>query len=190
MVLLLRAIARLVAFLVLLALAALGLIVALVTLLPALGDAFELTALRETAGEYLGQLEAGGPVALVSLLAGLLAVLAGLLLLVGALAPAREPLVVADEGRDGRLAARRRPLGQMAEALVAGVRGVTATKARVRPARKGRGGRLNVSASHTRSESGADIQRETVAALAPLADGFGLRTRVRPRAADSGSRVE
>lgn len=190
MVLALRAIGRLAAFLVLLALALLGLVVALVALLPALAGAFGLTELRDTVGAYLAQLEAPGEIALVSLLSGLAAVLAGLLLLVGALAPGREPLVVADEGRDGRLAARRRPVGQMAESLVAGVRGVTATKARVRPARKGRGGRLDVSASHTRDESAEEIRRDGEAALAPLADGFGLSARVRPRVADAGKRVE
>ena len=190
MVLVLRAIARLAAFLVLLALALLALVVALVALLPSLAEAFGLIALREAAGAYLAALEAPGEVALMSLLSGLAAVLAALLLLVGALSRAREPLVVSDEGRDGRLAARRRPLSQMAEALVGGDTGVTAANARVRPARKGRGGRLDVSASHSRTESAGDIERDAAAALAPLAEGFGLRTRVRPRVADSGHRVE
>jgi len=78
----------------------------------------------------------------------------------------------------------------MAESLVSGVAGVTGAKARVRPARKGRGGRLDVSASHTRNESAEEIERDAAAALAPLAEGFGLRTRVRPRVADAGQRVE
>jgi len=190
MVLILRAIARLAAFLVLLALALLGLVVALVALVPSLGEAFGLIGLREATGAYLTELEAPGELALVSLLSGLAAVLAGLLLLVGALAPGREPLVVADEGSGGRLAARRRALSQMAESLVSGVAGVTGAKARVRPARKGRGGRLDVSASHTRNESTEEIERDAAAALAPLAEGFGLRTRVRPRVADAGQRVE
>ena len=190
MILILRAIARLVAFLLLLALALLGLVVALVALLPSLGEGFGLVALRETTGSYLSELEAPGEIALVSLLSGLAAVLAGLLLLVGALAPGREPLVVAEEGGDGRLAARRRALAQMAESLVGGVSGVTGAKARVRPARKGRGGRLDVSASHTRNESAEEVERDATTALAPLADGFGLRTRVRLRVADAGQRVE
>ena len=190
MVLALRAIARLAAFLVLVALALLALAVALVSLLPSLAEAFGLVALRESVGSYLTALEAPGEIALASLLSGLAAVLAGLLLLVGALARAREPLVVSDEGRDGRLAARRRPLSQMAEALVAEVTGVTAVRARVRPARKGLGGRLDVSASHSRQESPGEIEREAAAALAPLAEGFGLRTRVRPRVAESGQRVD
>lgn len=186
----LRALARLAAFLVLLALAVLSLMVALVVLLPALAEAFGLLALREVTGAYLAALDAPGTVAVASLLAGLCAVLVALLLLIGALAPARDRLVVSDDGQAGRLAARRRALAHVAEALVAGVAGVTAVKAKVRPSRRGRGGRLAVATDHTRSESPDDVRREAEAALAPLAEGFSLKTRVRPRIADAGARVE
>ena len=63
MVVLLRALARLAAFLVLLALAALGLVIALVSLLPSLGPAMGLTDARDAAGSYLAQLESPGPIA-------------------------------------------------------------------------------------------------------------------------------
>lgn len=190
MVLVLRALARLAAFLVCLALAALSLLIALVTVLPALAEAFGLVALRGATADYLAALAAPGTAAVVSLLAGLCAVLVALLLLVGALAPAREWLVVSDDGQGGRLAARRRALAHLAEALVAGVAGVTEVRAKVRPSRRGRGGRLDVATTHTRAESPDEVRSEAEAALAPLAQGFSLKTRVRPRIADPGGRVE
>ena len=190
MVVLLRALARLAAFLVLLALAALGLVIALVSLLPSLGPAMGLTDARDAAGSYLAQLESPGPIAAKSALYALLAALVALLLLIGALARRRQPLLILEESPEGVLAARRRAVAQVAEALTEQVRGLTATQVKVSADRTGRRGRLEVEASHPRTTDAAEVEQGAADALAPLSDGFGLTTRVRPRVGEPGQRAE
>ena len=190
MVVLLRALARLATFLLLLALAAVALIVAVVSILPSLGPAMGLTDARDAAGAYLAQLESPGPIAVKSALYALLAALTALLLLIGALARPRQSLVILEESSDGVLAARKRALAQMAAALTERVRGVTATRVKVRTDRKGRHGRLEVQASHPRATDPGEVEHGTTSALAPLSDGLGLSTRVRPRVGGSGQRAE
>lgn len=195
---LLRAIARFVALLLLLALALLGLAVALFSIqgderalsLPTLARHLRLPELRDVTGDYLSHLEAGGPVAWISVGAAAAAIAVGILLVVGALAPRRERLVVlADEG-GARLAARRRALAQLAAERVRGVRGITEERTRVRPGRRGRGGSLTIMASHSRKGSSPELEQRIAAAVAPLAEDFDLRTRVRARLGKRGSRVE
>ncbi len=198
MVLIARAVGRLVALLFLLALALLGLATAIFAIqgdtralsLATLARHFHLPQLRELVDDFLSHLEAGGPVAWVSVGGGAAAIALGLLLLVGALAPRRERLVVLEQDGEARLAARRRPLAQIAGALVEQVRGVTDERTRLRPRRVGRGGRLRVSAYHSRAFSSAEIEQRASAALAPLADAFALKLRVRARRGEGKARVE
>lgn len=194
----LRALDRLIAFLLLLALALLGVATAVFAVqgdsralsLPTLARHLRLPQLREVVGDFLSHLEAGGPVAWVSVGAGAAAIALGLLLLAGALAPRRERLVVLEEDGEICLAARRRPLAQIAGAIAEQVRGVTGERTRVRPRRVGSGGRLKISAYHSRTFSSPEIERQVSAAVAPLADAFALRVRVHARRGEGKARVE
>ncbi len=198
----LRAVARLTAFLLLVALAALGLATAVFSLqgdsralsLPTLARHLRLPDLRRIVGDYLSSLEHSGPTAWISVGAGAAAVALGLLLLAGVLAPRRERSVVLEDGDgdgDGagaHLAARRRPLAQIASTLAEQERGVTATRTKLRVSRWGSGGRLRVTAFHPRNRTGAEVSNRVSAAIAPLAEAFRLRTRVRSRVGERGSK--
>jgi Family of unknown function (DUF6286) len=196
--LLLRALARLVAFLLLAALALTGLAIALFSIqggdkplsLPALASHVQVSEAEETVGEYLGQLEADGSLAKVSALAGAGAVAAGMLLLVGVLAPRRERLVVLERGKAGQLGARRRALAGVAEALAEQARGVTEAKAHVRPRGRLRSGRLRVSVSHPRAHADREIEERVRSAVSPLVDSSGLKPRVHATTGKRGARVE
>ncbi|MEJ7792372.1 MAG: hypothetical protein WKF65_10425 [Gaiellaceae bacterium] len=189
MILFLRLFARLLAFVLLVALALLGLAVAVFSIqgdadalsLPRLAEHLQLPELRSDAGRWLDQLEEPGPVALTSLGGGFAAIAAGVLLLAGTIVPARERLLVVEEEEDGRLAARRRAVAHAARSLAEPVRGVTAAKVRVRPSRRGCGGRLAVVAVHPRTVSGSEVEERVREALVPLSEGFSLRARVRAR---------
>ena len=195
MIVLARALVRVVGFVALLALAAAGLVLAVFcigtgTSGPSLGHLamlLHLASLRETVGHWLGQLEAHGSVALIAGACGFGAVLFGLLLLAGLLVPRRERLVTLSRGEPGTLAARRRPLAQVATALVERVRGVTEVRVRVRPLRR-TGGRLSVRTSRTRRADPGQVQAAVLEALGGLTDPFKLRARVDVRR--RGARVE
>ena len=197
MILLFRALARLVTFVLLFTLAATGLAVAIFSLggsgdlsIPGLANLVGLSDLEENTGRLLGVVEADGSIALRSGLAGLGAVAAGVLLLVGASTPARERLLVLDKNDEGTLAARRRALSQVAGALVEQTRGVTAAdKVRLRPSRGERGGKLSIRAVHSASADPSQIKRDATASLDPL-KAFELKTLVRPGLGGSGRRVQ
>lgn len=195
MIVLARALVRLVGFVALVALAAAGLVLAVFcigtgTSGPSLGrlaKLLHLASLRETIGHWLGQLEAHGSVAVIAAACGFGAILLGLLLLAGILVPRRERLVTLSRGEPGTLAARRRPLAQVATALVERVRGVTDARVRVRPMRT-TGGRLSVRASRTRRADSGQVQTAVREALDGLTGPFKLKARVEVRR--RGARVE
>jgi hypothetical protein len=195
MILLARALVRLVSFLLLVLLAVAGLLVAVFCIgtgstgpsLGGLADLLQLSSLRDTVGAWLDQLEASGPVAVVAALSGLGATLLGLLLAAGVLVPRRERLVTLATGEHGTLAARRRPLAQAATTLVEQVRGVTEARVRVRPRRRA-GGRLAVRASRSRPADPGQLRDAIRERLGSLTDPFKLSTRVEVRR--RGARVE
>lgn len=197
MVLLFRALARLVTFLLLVALALAGLATAVFSLgsgsgdfsLPGLARLLHLPDLRDQVGTLLGSVEASGSPAAVTALSSTGAVVLALVLLAGALWPRRERLVVLERGSEGTLSSRRRALSRMAAALVEQTRGVTAAKVRVLPARR-RGGLLLVRAYHSRAQQPQELRDRTRQALEPLTAPFPLRARVRPRLGTRGRRVE
>lgn len=195
MILMARALVRVIGFLLLVILAVAGIVLAVFcigtgTTGPSLGglaSLLELSALRDTVADWLERLEAPGSVALVAGLCGLGAILLGLLLLAGILVPRRERLVTLASGEHGSLSARRRPLAQAATALVEQVRGVTEARVRVRPRRRS-GGRLAVRASRTRPADPRQVQSAVREQLSGLTDPFKLKARVDvPR---RGARVE
>lgn len=195
-VILLRALVRLLGFLLLVILAVAGLALAVFCIqggdsglsLPALADALRLQDLRDSVDSSLSELEDSGSLDILALLIGLGLIALALALLMGVFVPTRERLVSVGSG-DGRLAARRRPLAQMARALAERSEGVTSVKIKVKPGRR-RGGKVKVRADHTR-QTGAGAARKSIEhELAPLSESFGLRAKVRTRLADRGSRVQ
>lgn len=198
MILLLRALARFVALVLFVVLALAGLTAAVFTIqggdrplsLPGLAQHIRLPEVQENVGDYLDRLEEDGPLAKKSALAGAGAVVAGVLLLVGILAPRREGDVVFDDGGDGRVAARRRKLAEAAEALAGQVRGVTAATADVRPSSRLRKGRLRVKVAHARNQRQGEIEERVLSAVSPLVDASGLKPRVEAKVGERGARVE
>ncbi len=193
---LLRAIVRVLAFVLLVALAVAGAAVALFSIqggttglsIPSLAELIGLPDLGGALDGFLGDLEGAGAIDVLQALAGLGAILLGALLIVGALTPARERLLSLDETEEGALAARRRPLAQLASALAERTDGVTAVKARVRPGRR-RGGRVTVVADRTHPSSKEDVCAGIGSALDPLTQPFGLKPKIRTRVAQRGGRV-
>ncbi len=189
MILLLRALARLVTVLVLAALALAGLAGAIFAIgsgdgdlsLPGLLRLVEAPAGRDEVAQLLDAVEADGPTAVSSALGGAAAVVAGLLLLVGLLAPRRERLVHLERPEEGPIDARRRPLAAVARSLAEQPREVHAARARVRPRRRGTGGRLRVSADHARSRPADQVSTHVREQLLPLTESFPLRLQVRTR---------
>lgn len=191
MILLLRALARLVSFLLLVILALAGLAIAIFAIgggaggfsLPGLARLVHLPDLRDQVGMLLTSVEAPGAVAAKTAAAGAGAVVLGVALIVGALWPRRERMVTLESSDGGTLAARRRPLTRAAEALADQTRGLVARKVSVRPGRRD-GGRIRVRARHAPTDDGGELRKSTEAHLAPLAEPFGLRTRTKIRVAD------
>jgi hypothetical protein len=197
-ILIARTLARLVGFLLLVALSLLGLAAAVFAIqggdatlsYPQLAEWLGLPELRDEVGTLYERLEADGPVAIVSLLAGLAAVLVGLTLVVGALAPRREREATLEQSDEGRISARRRPLARAAEVLARRAGGVGDVKARVLPSWRG-GGRLRVRADLTRkaAEDPGAVRREVEQSITPLTGPFELRCKISTRAGEGRSRV-
>ncbi len=193
----LRALVRLVSFVLLLALALVGAAIALFSIqggdtglsIPSLAQIVQLPELRGTLDDFLAALERPGPVAAMTLLVAVGAVVLGALLLIGILLPRRERMVTLDSSERGMLAARRRPLAQLAAALAERVEGVTQARVRVRP-RRTSGGRLKVRADRTRAAQPESVKQSIAHALEPLTGPFELRARTSSRVGESGSRVQ
>jgi hypothetical protein len=188
MILVLRNLARLLVFVVLVAIALAGLAAAIFCIgdgdsfsLSALAGYLQLPELRDLVGGWLEDLEADGVTAWWTVLGGACAMLVGLLLLVGVLAPRRERLVQLDTTEAGRLATRRRPLAQAAEALALQQRGV-------RTSRWGPG-KLILRTSRRRDVDQAEVESRAEEAVKPLAEAFHLGLRVRTRPGEGAARV-
>lgn len=185
-----RTLARLVSFLLLLVLAAVGLAVAALAIDPSgVSKLIALPRLRDVVGGWFDDLAADGPVALASALAGAASVVLGLILLAGLLAPRRERLVRLRATEHGRLDARRRPLAQMAGHLAEQVRGVSGTHAKVKVGRRG-GGRLRLRADRPRTAEPAATKKAVVAELGELTGPFKLKAKVRTRLGERRNRVQ
>lgn len=190
MILLLRGLVRLVAFVLLLALAAVGLAVLAAAVDPSAVTSFlGLPALRDTVGRWFDALAADGSIAVFSALGGFAAIVLGLLLLIGLLVPRRERLVQLESTDSGELAARRRPLSQLAAALTDRVRGVSESRVKVRPKRSS-GGRVEVRADLPRTAEADPVREAITERLTVLTEPFKLAARVRTRRGDRGSRVQ
>ncbi len=196
---LLRALARLVAMLWMLALALLGLGVALYCLdgLISLGSArpdrlLGLPGIRRHVGHFLDQLGAPGSTAGLALVCGLGAMLLGLLLALGTLRSSKQRLAVLERDTErGSLAAKPRTLREMARALAEQAPGATNVKRpKVAVSKRGTRGRLNVTASRARTSDRREVQRAVTEQLEPISAPFELKVRVRVRAGEPGERVQ
>jgi hypothetical protein len=192
-----RGLVRLLALILTTALAAAGLAAAVFSIqggsatlsLSSLAGMLSLGDLRTDVGDFLAQLHAGGPIAKVAALAGVGAVLLGLLLLFGVLARRRERLVVLRSDDGGRIAARPRAVGQAAVALGEQSRDVLQATAKTTPRRHGTGGRLCLTLYEVQPADGDGATAAGSDRVRSLADPFALRVRVRSRAPRRGVRA-
>ena len=198
MILLLRALTRLLGVLWAIALALLGLGIALYCLdgLISLGSArpdrlLKLETVSHHVGRWLDQLAHPGATAWLALLCGLGAMFLGLLLLLGLGFPRRSREVVVEEDAAGQLSARPRALSDMARALAERGDGVTAVRRpRVKTGRSGKHGRLRLAVTRSRTADADDVERSLTERLVPVTEPFGLRLRVHMRLPERGERVQ
>jgi hypothetical protein len=197
--LLLRALARIIGMLLMLALALVCLGVALYCLdgLISLGSIrpdrlLHLPTVRHHVGHFLAQIAAPGSTAGLALAGGVVVVLLGVLVLIGTLRSTRERLVILPgSGSDGTLAARPRTVRAMAQALAEQAVGATAIKRpTLKSSRRGTRGRLNLTASRSPTSDPKAVEAAVLGQLEPITGPFGLRARVQVREGQAGERVQ
>lgn len=195
----LRTLSRVVGVALMLALALICLGIALYCLdgLIRLGSArpdrlLHLTSVRHHVGHFLAQLAAAGPTASLALAGGVVAVLIGLLLLVGTLRSTKQRhVILRSDHTEGTLAARPGILRAMSQTLAEQAVGATAIKRpRLKASRRGSRGRLTVSAARSRTSDPDEVTAAITSQLEPITGSFGLRPRVRVHDGESGERVQ
>ena len=151
-----------------------------------------LPGVRAHVGRFLDQIAAAGPTAALALLCGLMAMLIGLVILVGTLRARRERLVVLERDDDsGTLAAKPRTLAAMCRALAEQAPGATSiARPALKISRRGERGRMTVRASHARTSDGREVERAIRQRIEPLSDAFHLTPKVRVRLGERGDRVQ
>jgi hypothetical protein len=196
-VLALRLLAAVVGFLLLLAIAVGGVIVAIFCLrgdsatlsLAHLAGLLSLDDLRDDVGNLLARVEADGPVAALTALCALGAVLLGIGLLVGALMPRRERrLVVESDGR-GTLSARRGAVGDALADLAERPREILDAKAKVRPNRTHPGGRARLKLTEAAGTDERPVAEQSRRELAQLGEGLSLQLQSTSRRPRRGGRT-
>lgn len=197
MVVVCRALANLVGFVLLAALAIAGLAVAAFSLggddggwsLAGLARLIGLPELSDTVGDFLDGFQADGGVDVVAALSGIGALLLAVALLVGTLVARRERLLVFSRDSEGSLSARRRALAHAVEALAEQPRDVSAARAKLRPHRRRSGGRLRLRFDHARTADGDKLEGTVRDRIASLVAATSLSVRVRDRVPRRGGRV-
>jgi len=147
--------------------------------LPGLASDIRLPVVRAQVGGFLAHLAAPGSVAIIALLCGVGAILAGLLLLAGTWLSPRPRRIVLERTRAGSLGALRRPLALAAAARAEQPEEVRRARARARARRRGDGGRVRVHARAAMPAGRRQARGSATAAVAALADGLPLRIRVK-----------
>jgi hypothetical protein len=196
---LLRALTRLIGAVWMLALALLGLGVALYCFdaLIGLGSVrpdrlLHLPTVRLHVGRFLDQVAAPGGTAALAVLCGLGAMLIGVVLLIGLLRRSKQRLaLLARDSETGVLAARPKTLRDMARTLAEQARGATGVKRpKVSLSRSGTRGRLTVNATRAATSDASEVQRAVQGAVEPISQPFKLKPRIRVRLGESGNRVQ
>jgi hypothetical protein len=151
-----------------------------------------LSSIGRHVGRFLAQVAAPGTTAALALLCGLGAMAIGVLLLVGTLRSSRRRLAVLDaDSTRGTVAARPRVLGDMSRHLAQQTEGSTGVKRpRLSLSRNGRRGRLRVRSTRTRASDPRTVKQALTAAVAPVAEPFGLKARISVKLAEGRGRVQ
>ena len=188
--LLLKALSRLVETLLMAVIALIGIGVGLYCLdgLISLGSArpdrlLHLPRLRAHVGHFLQQIATPGPDAALALVAGLVAVVVGLLLLAGLLGSRRERLLMIESDDErGTLSARPRTISQMVRDETERAAGVTGVKRpRVKLARSGRRGSLKVLAARGPDPDAGTVDAAVHERIDPLGERLHLSPNIRVR---------
>lgn len=147
-----------------------------------LADSTGLTGLWGDVGRFLQTTAPSGDTAAVAGGAG--AVVLGLLLVVATLVPRRERELHLADG-DPTLGIRRRALRNALASRTGRVRGVTSDRVRLKPRRRRTGGTVRVLATRTPRGDRQAIAATYDERLKPVAQAFGLRTKVQSRVGSS-----
>ncbi len=150
-----------------------------------------LPTVRHRVGDFLTQMASPGPVAALSLLCGVGAVLLGLWLLVGVLRRPKERLALLEsDGSAGDLDARPGVLREMLRALAEAPRQASAVaRPKLSLARRGTGGRVTVVAKRSSTSEPEQVKQALEKAIAPLTEPFSLKQRIHVREGTKGERV-
>jgi hypothetical protein len=184
-----RLLSRLLGFVLLVLLAAAGLVAAVFCIqgdhdtlsLPALADDLSLGQLRDHVGGFLDQITASGPIAVIAVLCGVGAVVVGLVLLAATWLRARPRRIVLVRTEHGTLGALQRPLARLAASQAERPDEIARARARALAGRTGDGGRLRVRARTIEHTDPRRAQVQARASVAQLTDGLPLRLRVTAR---------
>ncbi len=149
----------------------------------------DLAAFRDTVGIWLDGLESTGSVDIAAALAGVGAVAAGAALVVGAVVPRRERLLILDRSAAGRLAMRRRAAAGALTALVERPREVLDARVRVRPSRHKVGGRASARLDRARSADPAEVRTAAAKSTDGLVGEMSLKLRLHDRIRRRNGRV-
>jgi hypothetical protein len=193
----LRLLAAVVAFLMLLVIAVGGIVVAIFCIrggtatlsLHHLASLLSLPELRDKVGPWLESLEADGPVAALAALCGAGAVLIGIGLMVGALVPRRERVLIVERTDRGTIAARRRAVGDALADLAERPREVLGAKAKVSPNRKRTGGRARITLTEAAGTDERPQAERSRADLDQLSGSLSLKLRRLRRSPRRGGRT-
>jgi hypothetical protein len=196
-VFLLRLLAAVVSFLLLMVMAVGGIVVAIFCIrggaatlsLHHLASLISLPGLRDKLGPWLDSLEADGPAAALAALCGAGGVLLGIGLLIGALVPRRERVLVVERTDRGTITARRRAVGNALADLAERPREILSAKAKVSPNRKRPGGRTRIKLTEA---AGTDERQQAVQArtdLEDLAEALSLKLQTVSRRPRRGGRT-
>ena len=152
----------------------------------------DLPDVRRHVGRFLDQTAAPGPTAGLALLCGVVAMLLGILLVIGVLGRRKQRLAILDhEHLQGAVAARPKPLREMTLALAEQARGATSIKRpRLSLSRRGTRGRLKLDAARTRTSDPQEVKDAVISAVAPITEPFHLKPRVQVRLGEPGSRTQ
>jgi hypothetical protein len=198
-VLLLRPLARLIGAILMVALALLGLAVALYCFdaVVSLGSVrpdrlVHLITVRDHVGHFLAQLAAPGQTAGLALLCGVGTIAIGIVILMGTLRSTRQRLAILEADRvRGTLGARPRVLGEMARCLAQRTEGATRVRRpRLSFSRRRRRGRLTLRGERTRTSDPQGVRQSLTDSVAPISEPFHLKPRVRLRIGQPGSRTQ
>jgi hypothetical protein len=196
-VFLLRLLAAVVGFILLVVVAVGGVVVAIFCIRGAtatlslhhLASLISLPALRNKVGPFLSSLEADGPAAALAALCGAGAILLGIALLFGALMPRRERVLIVERSDRGTIAARRRAAGNALVDLAERPREVIGAKAKVSPNRSRTGGRARLKLTEAAGTDERPKAEQARTDLKDLAESLSLKLQTSSRRPRRGGRT-